>query len=163
MHAFEIRVPDNIEFPPILDLWSRNESKGPNSTKILEFYRNLERGRLTSTFCDKCNAFVYPPRIFCPSCRSTDLRWVDIDKRGTLYSFTEIRVGAPYVYNSYLPLVVGVARFGDCSSRCVQLSGVIVNASYKELSPGDEVVWDVMKVTGPRNLSRTWYCFRKVT
>src|SRR5581483_3257411 len=37
--------------------------------------------------CQQCKRILFPPRAICPSCHSTDVTWVAMSGRGTVYSY----------------------------------------------------------------------------
>jgi uncharacterized OB-fold protein len=55
------------------------------------FHRELSEGRLMYQRCGGCGAAVFYPRLVCPSCASTDLRWAPSSGAGVLYSATTVR------------------------------------------------------------------------
>jgi uncharacterized OB-fold protein len=64
------------------------------SPEVKPFWDATAEGRLVAPRCDKCQALIWFPRPFCPACLSTDVTWVDLSGRGTVYSFTVNRRGA---------------------------------------------------------------------
>ena len=53
------------------------------------FLRELkQRSRITATRCTKCNLTYLPPRLYCERCFSRLTRWVRVNSKGTLYSYT---------------------------------------------------------------------------
>ncbi|MDP1818989.1 MAG: Zn-ribbon domain-containing OB-fold protein [Acidimicrobiales bacterium] len=68
------------------------------------FWDATAEGRLILPRCNACSTVIWYPRLFCPSCASDDVSWVDAAGTGTVYSFTVVRKGqgpfapaAPYV------------------------------------------------------------------
>lgn len=61
--------------------------RGPEA----EFYQLLHEGRFHLPRCDICGAFHFPPRVICPSCRSTAVSLVPSSGRGTIYATTTVR------------------------------------------------------------------------
>ncbi len=55
------------------------------------FWEALSRHEVRIQQCRDCEAWVYYPRAFCPSCLSPELEWKQISGKGTLYSFTIAR------------------------------------------------------------------------
>jgi len=58
-------------------------------TAAARFYEELERGRFMTTRCPVCDHTFFPPRIVCPRCLGSELDWVELSGRGTLYAFTQ--------------------------------------------------------------------------
>jgi uncharacterized protein len=64
-------------------------------TKLHEFYARLGAGRLATTRCAGCGRTAWPPRGFCPECRSDRFEWVELPGEGTLAAFTVQETGLP--------------------------------------------------------------------
>lgn len=70
--------PSNLEAP-----WGR------------PFWAGLSEKKLLGQQCTACETKFFPPRPYCPECSSDDLAWVRLSDRGTLHSWTQIRVPGP--------------------------------------------------------------------
>ncbi len=156
-----IKLPDSIELPTLLDPWDLQEPNGADATGIYDFYRNLADGDLTTTKCRDCGKINFPPVIVCSNCLSDNLEWVKIPETGELYAFTEMRLGAPLILDQLAPFIVAIARFGDYPDNGVQISGIMFDTKYEDLRIGDKVRWEVVRVEGPGDRERYWYCFTK--
>lgn len=55
------------------------------------FLRHLGEGSFKLQQCAPCGQPFYFPRTICPTCASTDLSWVEMSGRGTVYSTTIVR------------------------------------------------------------------------
>ncbi|MGH7277965.1 MAG: Zn-ribbon domain-containing OB-fold protein [Candidatus Rokuibacteriota bacterium] len=64
-------------------------------TKLAEFYARLAEGRLTTTACAGCRRTAWPPRGFCPECRSDRFTWTELPGEGTVHAFTVQETGLP--------------------------------------------------------------------
>jgi uncharacterized OB-fold protein len=73
-----------------------------------EFYRRLDRGELSTTFCSACDEFRFPPRGRCPLC-SGPTEWRRLSGRGTVYSFTQQTRGLRFT----APDVIGIAELDE--------------------------------------------------
>ncbi|HEY0601795.1 MAG TPA: Zn-ribbon domain-containing OB-fold protein [Herpetosiphonaceae bacterium] len=62
------------------------------------FARYLAAGQLAFQRCAACAAAIFYPRVLCPTCGATDLRWEISGGRGTVYATTtqHPRGEAPY-------------------------------------------------------------------
>lgn len=79
----------------------------PQDVFSAEFWSATAEGRLLLRRCDRCAAFIWIPRPYCPACQSVDTSWVEASGHGTVYSCTIVRKGAgayasaaPYVFAS---------------------------------------------------------------
>ncbi len=65
-----------------------NPFAGPGPAAI---YRdNLAAGRFELQICESCARQVFPPRVICPACGGTKLRWSKASGAGTVYSTTVV-------------------------------------------------------------------------
>ena len=61
------------------------------------FWEAAEDGRLVLQKCGDCGAYVFYPRIVCPSCLSEALNWVPASGRAIVHSVTVVhRAGGPF-------------------------------------------------------------------
>jgi uncharacterized OB-fold protein len=59
-----------------------------NGTGIGGYLANLKKGKITATYCKKCERKMIPPRAFCEKCyRPTD-EWVDVQDTGVVNTFS---------------------------------------------------------------------------
>ena len=110
-----------------------------NSTKIpqsvdpnkLELTDNTgTTGVLRGQRCKSCNVSVFGLATFCQSCTSSDLEAVRLDTRGTLYSYTVVRV-PPKEWPGRVPYTLGevelpegphvLAEIIDCDSTDLRI------------------------------------------
>jgi hypothetical protein len=73
------------------------QNAASNDALSARFLAAASEGRLSLPHCASCGQHHFYPRSFCPHCWSEDLSWVDVSGAATLYSFTVIRGGEPYV------------------------------------------------------------------
>ena len=77
------------------------------------FRRHLEAGQLAIQRCKGCEALILYPRHACPNCQSENLGWLLASGRGTLHSFTVLRLGAPQGFEADLPYALGVIKLHE--------------------------------------------------
>jgi len=65
-------------------------SVDPNRLKITN--GDSSEGTLVGFQCNECNTTVFGPAVFCQSCTSTDLEAVELGAKGTLFSYTIVRI-----------------------------------------------------------------------
>ncbi len=146
----KITRPEKIRLPYMLDFYPLQDEK---ETKISQFFKNLKEGRLTTTKCSKCGKILWPPRIICSECLSEDLQWVDLDVKGELYAFTEVRLGAPIGFEEDVPFCVGIVKVGD-----LLVTARIDDAKYDDLEIGDRVDLKVVELEDGRVFYRFFKC-----
>jgi uncharacterized OB-fold protein len=57
-------------------------------TKVADFVKHLEEGRIMGTRCKKCGRLYFPPRADCANCLSSDIEWIPLSGRGKLVTYT---------------------------------------------------------------------------
>ncbi|MBW2421956.1 MAG: OB-fold domain-containing protein [Deltaproteobacteria bacterium] len=77
------------------------------------FWEALTRHEVQIQQCAACQAWVYYPRAFCPSCLSPELEWKQISGRGTLYSFTICRRPTAPFWADELPQLIAVVELDE--------------------------------------------------
>ncbi len=104
---------------------------------IEEFYRLTSEKRLMAAKCNKCGNLLLPPRPMCTECLSTDLKWVELEKRGKLLTYTVIHV-APTQFQSMAPYTVGIVKL----KNGLKLPGMIRGVKPEEIKVGMELEAD---------------------
>tara|TARA_B100000700_G_C14819060_1_gene748937 strand:+ start:468 stop:893 length:426 start_codon:yes stop_codon:yes gene_type:complete len=67
------------------------------------FFDACKQGRLILQRCDRCNHFIFYPRVHCNVCHTTELTWCPATGKGTIASYTVVHRSvssdfkAPYV------------------------------------------------------------------
>ena len=131
-----------IELPQMLDFYPLEEEK---DTRLSVFFKNLRKGRLTTTKCKRCEKILWPPRIVCPDCLSDELEWIDLGLEGELCTFTEMRLGAPLGFVEDVPFCIGIVKIGGLS-----ISARIDDAKYEDLEIGDKVQLKIVELDDGR-------------
>jgi uncharacterized OB-fold protein len=98
---------------------------------IESFYKFVGEGRLMGAKCNKCGTMHLPPKPVCTNCFSTDLKWVEVNSRGKLLTYTVIHV-APKQFESAAPYSIGILKLDDGP----QLLGMIREVPQDQLKIG---------------------------
>jgi len=98
---------------------------------IEQFYRFASQKRLMAARCSNCGNLLLPPRPMCTKCLSTDLIWVELEKRGKLLTYTVIHV-APTQFQCMVPYTVGIVKLKDG----LKLPGMIRGVDPQEIEVG---------------------------
>ncbi len=113
------------------------------------FWEGTRKHELKIQKCGGCETHRWPPRITCRNCRSTEVEWVAVDPRGTLYTFTTVGrptakgfSSTPYTVGFIaLDSVVNVRIIGnvvDVDSAAVKI-GMSLSARFVPAGPNDEM------------------------
>jgi uncharacterized OB-fold protein len=81
-------------------------------TKVAEFVKFLENGKVVGTACKKCGTKYFPPKADCPQCLSSISDWFEIDGQGRLITYAVVNYG-PVGFEDKAPYILGIADFGD--------------------------------------------------
>lgn len=83
------------------------------STEAQPFWDAAAEGRLLLPRCTACGVFIWYPRDWCPECLSREIEWIEASGRGTIYSHTTVRRGAPPALRDAVPYVVAVVELDE--------------------------------------------------
>ena len=86
------------------------------------FWHDLQDGRFTTTRCDDCRRFTFPPKPFCPHCWSRRVSWAELSGRGRLYAATTIHA-APAAFRGEAPYRVGIVDLEEGLRLATRLWG----------------------------------------
>ncbi len=97
--------------------------------------------RLVAAKCAACGHFVMPPTGYCPKCRGTEMEWVELSGRATLYTYTVVRHAVIPAVVETLPYVIGIVKLPDADDT--KMITNIIECDVDELKIGQEleVVW----------------------
>ena len=56
--------------------------------------------------CEACNLFRYPPTTACPWCMSPKSRWLPVEGKGTVHSYTEVHHAIQPAFKAVAPYLV---------------------------------------------------------
>jgi uncharacterized OB-fold protein len=77
------------------------------------FWEAAAAGRFVLARCTSCGGFIWYPRSWCPACSSDGVEWVEASGRGTVYSCTTVRRGAPPPYAEAVPYVLAYVELAE--------------------------------------------------
>jgi hypothetical protein len=114
------------------------ENDAPNR----EFYSQQSGGQLKLPKCNDCDMMHYPPRTYCPDCRSSNLTYQAVSGKGTIHSYFILSEPIHPAFHPYpgtsialieLDEQKGVSKGGDrtvqpAEFRALRLVGNIVKA-----------------------------------
>ena len=89
---------------------------------------------LLGSHCRSCGVYIFGPAVFCQACSSGDLEPVDLHSRGTLYSFTVVRV-PPSGWPGPVPYILGQVELPEGP----QVLAEVVDCEEEQLKIGMDV------------------------
>ena len=93
-----------------------------------------ERGVLLGTACSRCGAHFFGSVVFCQDCTSADLKPVELNPRGSLYSYTVVRV-PPAGWQGDVPYALGQVQ----TQEGPHVVSEVVGCPFEELKVGMEM------------------------
>ncbi len=91
-------------------------------TKIADFIKYLDEGKVAGTQCTKCKAKYFPPRADCPKCLSGSMEWIEVVGKGKLITFVTVNYG-PVGFEDKAPYTLGIVDFGEGLQALAPISG----------------------------------------
>ncbi|MGE5639771.1 MAG: Zn-ribbon domain-containing OB-fold protein [Clostridia bacterium] len=104
------------------------------------YFDAAAQGKLLIKRCAACGKRHFYPRAVCPFCFSERTEWLEAKGTGTIYTYSVMRVGAPYVI-AYVTLDEGVTMMTsivDCDFDKVRI-GQRVKAIFVASEGGTQV------------------------
>lgn len=121
-------------------------------TKLQDFMKYLEQGKIMASKCKKCNRIYFPPRADC-DCMSGQPEWIELSGNCKLVTYTVVHF-APASFRYDVPYVLAVAQFEEGPTVFAPLSKEIKQEEIKigmqlKLTPvileGDKVIYELRK------------------
>lgn len=80
-----------------------------SETKVADFVKHLEEGRIMATRCSRCGKLYFPPRADCPDDLSADMSWQELTGRCKLLTYTTAHF-APTGFQNDVPYTIALAQ-----------------------------------------------------
>jgi len=80
-----------------------------SETKVADFVKYLEKGKIMATQCRRCGQLYFPPRAECPNDFSDDIIWKPLSGRCKLITYTTAYF-APTGFQEDVPYTLALAR-----------------------------------------------------
>jgi len=82
------------------------------TTQVNDFIDHLEQGKVSGTRCESCGKAFFPPRADCCTCRSSKMKWFDVQGTGKLLTYSTLAFG-PKGFEGDLPYTIALVDYGD--------------------------------------------------
>lgn len=93
---------------------SKHAKPLPHPTEVTRpFWDAAKRHELHVQRCAACGTHVFYPREACAACLSTDLNWVRVSGRGTLYSYTIAEAPRHPGFADEAPYVIAIVELAE--------------------------------------------------
>lgn len=103
-----------------------------------EFWAAAATGQLLLKSCEDCGQAHWYPRVVCPMCSSTNLKWIEASGQGKLYAFSPARRADPTYTLAYVTLDEGptlMTNIVDTAPEALQI-GQVVKVQFKAAEEG---------------------------
>lgn len=126
-----------------------SNSDAPNETVpvVGEALFQIDPPALLGAQCGACEQTSFPATDRCPFCRDAErMKIIQLPSRGTIYSYTISRIGAPG-YAGPVPYGLGVVQLGTA----LRVTSLLTANPIERLQIGSPVRFAVVDVGGPEN------------
>ena len=72
----------------------------------LEYFRHCAEHDFHLQACAQCGRLRYPPTTACPWCANPEARWVPVEGRGTVHSYTEVHHAIQPAFREHTPYLI---------------------------------------------------------
>src|ERR1044071_3759659 len=72
----------------------------------LEYFRHCAAHAFHLQQCAGCGLVRYPPTTACPWCANPEARWVPVEGRGTVHSYTEVHHAIQPAFKNHTPYLI---------------------------------------------------------
>jgi len=89
----------------------------------LPFWAAAKRHELQIQRCGSCGAYIFYPREVCPECLSSDLQWIKVSGKGTVYSYTIARAPTHPAFAEEVPYVIAIVELAEGPHLTTNITG----------------------------------------
>ena len=118
---------------------------------ISSFYKFVSEKRLMAAKCNECGAEFLPPKPMCTKCFSTNLKWIEVDGKGKLLTYTIIYI-APEQFQDMTPYIIGIVEFNNG----LRLPGIIRGVKPEVIKIGMN-----LKIDFEESVSSEWHAWSR--
>jgi len=80
-----------------------------SQTKVADFVKYLEEGKIMAARCSRCEKLYFPPRADCPDDLSTEMTWQELSGKCKVLTYTTAHF-APTGFQDDLPYTIALAQ-----------------------------------------------------
>jgi hypothetical protein len=77
------------------------------------FWEAAKKHELKLQRCKSCGAYIYYPRTLCPKDLLSDLEWVTVSGKGTVYSYTIAEAPTHPAFAGDVPYVIAIVELAE--------------------------------------------------
>ena len=122
------------------------------------YWREIpQRYRLEAAKCSSCGFICFPPRVICPKCGGREFSPTTLAEKGTLLTYTVIRV-APSAYTDQAPYPVALVELTDGNQIMCQ----VVDCDPEQVEIGMPVQLEFRKILSDGEAGMLAYGYKAV-
>lgn len=110
----------------------------------MPFWESAKRHEVQIQHCNSCGANIFYPREVCPECLSSNLEWIKVSGKGTVYSYTIAQAPTHPAFAEDVPYVIAIVELTEgphittnivgCKPEAVRV-GMPVEATFEAVTP----------------------------
>ena len=89
----------------------------------LPFWEAAKRHELQIQQCGSCGAHIFYPREVCPGCLSSNLQWIKVSGKGTVYSYTIAEAPTHPAFTEDVPYVIAIVELAEGPHLTTNITG----------------------------------------
>ena len=89
----------------------------------MPFWEAAKRHELYIQRCGSCGAHIFYPREVCPECLSSDLQWLKVSGKGTVYSYTIAQAPTHPAFVEDVPYVIAIVELAEGPHLTTNITG----------------------------------------
>ena len=83
-----------------------------SETKVSDFVKFLQDGKIMASKCNKCGKLYFPPRADCPDDYTSNMSWKELSGKGELLTYTTAYF-APTAFRDDVPYTIALAQLEE--------------------------------------------------
>src|ERR1700756_1424726 len=95
-------------------------------TENLEYFRHCAAHAFHLQACTSCGLIRYPPTTACPWCAHPEARWVAVEGKGTVHSYSEVHHAIQPAFKEHTPYLVLLVELDTQSGKPTKDEGLRV-------------------------------------
>jgi uncharacterized protein len=89
------------------------EAEARRSSWSRPYWEGIAQRVLRFQHCNSCQRNVFPARLYCPFCASSDFEWRESAGRGRLYSYSVVELGALRFFRDQVPYTIAIVELDE--------------------------------------------------
>ncbi len=78
-----------------------------------EYWEGAKQGKLILPYCAHCEKFFFYPRVICPECYKNDILHKEMERKGTIETYSIVHHAPFEVFSKQVPYALGMIRLKE--------------------------------------------------